>query len=487
MSSQISFHSPIHPLSRPPGLTIRVTLLVAVIILILLAGYGWMTERSISQHFAEQDAALLRSSVEATASILRAPMEIGEFRSLNRRLNLVTSEESGLLYRVELTNGQLLYQTEGFQSALEGLTEAGLKELTPGEVHLWQADSANFRSISMVVAPGAGESHPGYRLVAAMKIDEHLNFISKCRTFLLSYTILGTLIGLFAVWGAVVSGLKPLRKMSEQIRGISFDNMSVRILSKSVPRELLELATSFDHMTDRMQDVYGRLANYSADIAHELRSPLTNLKTQTEVALSRSRDLDEYREVLYSCLEEYEQMSRMIDDMLLLAKTENRLMNLSFTKIDLKAEVHELADYYEGWADESGVAIHVEGEPIWILGDQTMLQRTVGNLISNAVKHSSKGTTVQLRVEKVQGNKNGLKARVTIENRGKDIPAAHLSRLFDRFYRVDPSRHRKGEGVGLGLAIAKSITELHGGVIRVVSEHNYTRFILELPVIESGQ
>ncbi|OZG69774.1 hypothetical protein BTA51_29570 [Hahella sp. CCB-MM4] len=462
---------------RPPGLTIRVTFLVALIILVLLSVYGWLTERSISQHFSEQDGAVLRSSLQGIASVLDTPRGDDVTNSLGDRLDLAVSGHNGLLYRIETVDGTPLLQSDGLRNRLGTLTDSGLSTLAPGRELLWEAAGKNFRGLVSILPPGVENNRPGYRILAAVEIDQHLDFISKCRVFLWSYTTIGTLIGLLAVWGAVVSGLKPLRRMSEQIRGISFEKMDVRLAPKTVPRELSELAASFDHMANRMHEVYRRLANYSADIAHELRSPVTNLKTQTEVALSRARELDEYREVLYSSLEEYDHMSKMIDDMLLLAKTENRLVNVSFAKVELK-ELLELAEYFECWAEEKGVSLCIEGEPVKVLGEKSMLRRAFSNLISNAVKHTPAGGTVKLTLEN-----DGEYARVLIENPGRQIPPEHLSKLFDRFYRVDPSRHRKGEGVGLGLAIVKSITELHGGLVAVTSQSMLTKFEVRLPVL----
>jgi two-component system heavy metal sensor histidine kinase CusS len=243
-----------------------------------------------------------------------------------------------------------------------------------------------------------------------------------------------------------------------------------------VPRELSALAVSFNEMLRRVDDAFHRLANFNADIAHELRTPITNLMTQTQVALSRARTIDEYREILYSNMEEYERMAQMVGDMLFLAQADNGACKREAKQLDLAAEVHALFDYYEGWADERGVSLAVEGS-VNVAGDRLLLQRALANLLSNAIRHTPAGGAVRVMLsESTDGT-----VSIVVENPGAQIPPDALPKLFDRFYRVDPSRQRSGEGAGLGLAIVKSIVEAHGGKIEAVSTAGSTRFQITIP------
>jgi two-component system heavy metal sensor histidine kinase CusS len=217
--------------------------------------------------------------------------------------------------------------------------------------------------------------------------------------------------------------------------------------------------------------------NFNADIAHELRTPITNLMTQTQVALSRARTIDEYREILYSNMEEYERMAQMVGDMLFLAQADSGTNKRESIEVDLAAEVRSLFDYYEGWAEESGVSLAVEGDAT-VAGDRLMLQRALGNLLSNAVRHTPSGGTVRVVLARSED-----RATVSVENPGQPIMAGDLPKIFDRFYRPDPSRQRRGEGAGLGLAIVKSIVEAHNGIIEVASDENGTRFEITFPAI----
>lgn len=276
-------------------------------------------------------------------------------------------------------------------------------------------------------------------------------------------------------WVAVRRGHAPLHKIVAQIRLISAARLDTRIVPDEVPTELSDLARSFNEMLGRMEEAFVRLSNYSADIAHELRTPVANLMTQTHVALSQTRTVDQYREILYSNIEEYERMAQMIGDMLFLAKADNGLHPLNLESIDMAQEVQELFDYYEAWAEERRVTLSLEGA-ITVSGEKPMLRRALSNLLSNAVRHTPPGQAVSVRLATLD---DGART-ITIENPGEIIAPDHLPHLFERFYRVDPARQRSADGAGLGLAIVKSIVDTHAGHITVTSSEGRTRFVITL-------
>src|SRR5690606_34834482 len=246
-------------------------------------------------------------------------------------------------------------------------------------------------------------------------------------------------------------------RISAEIRRIKSDHLSIRLAPNTVPVELTELAVSFNDMLDRIEEGFSRLSNFSADIAHELRTPITNLKTQTEVALSQPRDIEQYREILYSNLEEYDRMAKMVSDMLFLAQADNQLLKPEFATVDLNAEIQDLFDYFSAWAEEREVGLHLTGSPVCVQGDRLMIRRALSNLLSNAIRYTPPGHRVTANLAT-----NDHQVSVQIRNSGPVIPEEHLSRICDRFYRLDAARQRSGEGAGLGLAIAKSIIEAHG-------------------------
>src|SRR5690606_12571945 len=188
-------------------------------------------------------------------------------------------------------------------------------------------------------------------------------------------TIVACLIAILATWFAVYQGHAPIRRISGEMRKIRSDQLHIRLEPHAVPAELVELAVSSNQMIERLEDVFRRLSDFSADIAHELRTPITNLKTQAEVALSQSRDVEQYREVLYSNLEEYERMAKMVGDMLFLAQADNNLLKPELVKIDLDAEVRILFDYFGAWAEERAVDLKLTGRQACVQGDRLMIRR----------------------------------------------------------------------------------------------------------------
>jgi two-component system heavy metal sensor histidine kinase CusS len=233
-------------------------------------------------------------------------------------------------------------------------------------------------------------------------------------------------------------------------------------------------------MLDRLEESFDRISRFSADIAHDLRTPVNNIRGEAEVALARARTLDEYRDVLGSCLEETVRLSDLIGDLLFLARAESPLTHLHRAPVNLGELLGSVREYYEASAAEGGVSLTttVGPEPIIAELDRTLMQRAVGNLVANAVAHTPPGGSVILGVEAGDDT-----VRIAVADTGVGIPAEALPRIFDRFYRVDASRSHASGGTGLGLAIVQSIMVLHGGKADIASQLGQgTRVSLHLPV-----
>ena len=328
------------------------------------------------------------------------------------------------------------------------------------------------------VVTQASVGNRSYQITAAIDMDFHLKFLESFQQSLWLIMLLAGTITLLAAWFGVHQGHAPLRSLSDAIRAIQADRLHVRLDPATVPKELQVLVTAFNQMIERLDNSFTRLSHFSADIAHELRTPLTNLITQTQVGLGQVRKQDEYRELLYSNLEEQERLARMVNDMLWLAKSDHGLIKPANVPMDMVVEVQESFDFFAALAEEKGVGLELEGVVPLIHGDRAMLRRALSNLLSNAIRHTPEGGTVQVRL----GHHGNDEVYLYVNNPGSTIPDEHLPRIFDRFYCVDPSRTRQNEGAGLGLAIAKSITEAHGGRVKVTSEHGNTIFTLYFPL-----
>lgn len=229
-------------------------------------------------------------------------------------------------------------------------------------------------------------------------------------------------------------------------------------------------------MLTRLEDAFPRLSAFSADIAHELRTPLSNLLTQTQVILSQPRALEDYQEALHANLEELQRLAQLVGDMLLLAKAEHGLLHTQRESRALGTELVAVAEYFTLLTEETGVTLRVAGQAALSAG-RGPLRRALSNLIDNALRFIPSGGELRLSSASVGGT-----VRIEVANQGPEIPAALRERLFDRFYRADPARREgNAEHAGLGLAITRSIVRAHGGQIRCESANGWTRFTLELP------
>ena len=338
----------------------------------------------------------------------------------------------------------------------------------------WQAGGRTFRGIAYRVAR-AGTQSP-VTIVAALDISHHPAFMVVFRRALWASVLLGIVFSIPLGWFAARRGTASLRLVTRLAAHVSAERLAERLPSDRIPVELNGLASSFNGMLSRLEDSFWRLSNFSSDLAHELRTPITNAMTQTQVTLSQIRSSEEYREMLYSNLEEFQRLSRIAEGMLFLARAEHGLQLPERKPVDLGAEVDGLLDFFEALASAKDLRLLRTGEAT-ALGDRFMIRRAIANLLSNAIRHTGQGQAVTVEL----GADPEGTVHVAVENPGPDIPSEHLSRIFDRFYRVDASRGAVDGGSGLGLAITKAIVEAHHGKIVVSSTGGRTVFGVTLP------
>jgi len=455
----------------PPSLTLRLTLLFGIVAAVVFSGFGWFIEDSIKHHFAEQDTSELESITRAVEKALFTGPPGDDHTRLKRRFTDILVGHHGASLLVTGPGGETVYASSGPDLSTLVQLDSGADT---GSVQEWHDGSHRFRALMRRLTDNTPTSDRVYLIAVAVPVDYHLQFLEGFRHTLWLMIATGIAITSLMGWIAVRQGHAPLHDIVTRIRRISANELNTRLSPETLPKELTDLAVSFNEMLGRMEEAFLRLSNFSADIAHDLRTPVTSIMTQTQVALSRTRTVEEYQEILYSNIEEYEHMAQMINDMLFLAKADNNPDNLNITEVDLASEAHTLFEYYEAWAEERGVALTLEGTAM-ATGDQLMLRRALGNLLANAINHTLPGEAVRVVLST---SKNG-EVSIVVENPGAEIPPEHLPKLFDRFYRVDPSRQESG--TGLGLAIVKSIIDAHGGKITVTSAKGRTRFQVILP------
>lgn len=273
---------------------------------------------------------------------------------------------------------------------------------------------------------------------------------------------------LLAFVGRWVSGrgLAPLARITEAAREITPAQLSRRISTAPPwPSELAGLVAVFNEMLDRMDEAFARLSRFSADLAHELRTPLGNLSGELEVCLMRPRGIEEYRAALESGLEECRRLNNLIENLLFIARAENAGLVLHKEHFDVAQACDWAAAQLAAGAETRGVRIRVEGVAE-IDADPILFRQALTNLLSNAVRHAPAGTDVNVTVSR--GSQDGV--TISVHNMGEPIPPNHLPHIFDRFYQVDEARqHAAGQGTGLGLSIVKTIVELHQGSVAITS------------------
>jgi len=461
--------------TRPLSMATRVLLFVALAVLLCAALLATMLQNSIEAHFSEQDAGELQAVAHSVLHTLQDPT-LGPQQHHASLHQVLTGHHQTYYLVLDATEKPALSADGADLTPLFNLTRA-VEQITPADLVSWQQAEHTYRG-AILQGPN------GIRIAVAMEMEFHLHYLHLLR-WTLWLTIAGAVgLILLAAWFGVRQGLLPLRRLSSDIRQISAEDLHVRLEPGQVPVELAELVQSFNQMIENLQQGFARLSEFSADIAHELRTPLSNLITQTQVSLSKERTLDEYRELLYSNLEEQERLARMVSDMLWLAKTEHGLHKLQLEPVELASMCQQLFEFFDVIADEKNVQLHFEGPALTINADKLMLQRALSNLLSNAIRHAAAHSTVRIKV-----TSEITQVDIRVINQGLVIAAEHLPRLFERFYRADPSRQRHSEGAGLGLAMVKSIVELHGAQINACSvlknsqEPNQaqTEFVLHWP------
>ena len=273
-------------------------------------------------------------------------------------------------------------------------------------------------------------------------------------------------------------GLAPVAALSAGLRSIRPTHLDARLSTAELPRELLALGAEVNTMLARLEDAFGRLTQYSADIAHELRTPLNALHGTLEVALDRERNADDYRQTLNAAHEECTLLIRLSDDMLFLAQAENPRTHLRRETIHLHPFLETIKDLYAPSASETGITLATAVPPsLTVFADRILLQRVVVNLTANALAHTPPGGTITLFAEGTPGS-----ILVGVRNSGNTIPVDERRAIFGRFHRGDRARTPQGGRVGLGLAIVKGIAELHGGTADAAeSESGETVVRITLP------
>jgi two-component system heavy metal sensor histidine kinase CusS len=443
------------------SITLRLSLAFALLATVVFAALGLYFSRAADDHMAELDAHELFGKL---ALIGHIGMQEKTAEAFVARLGDALIGQKGVIATVDAEKGAIFKWPSA--DLAEPLAAAGVA-LGRAPIRLALGD-AEYRVVAAdMETPWGGQAH----VVVARDIRHHTDFLDQLQhDFWLAIMAAALLT---AIVGALIvrHGMHPVRDFARAAGRISAGQLAERIPEKGVPPELAELVEAFNAMLGRLEESFKRLSDFSADLAHELRTPIHSLRMQTEVSLGKARSTDEYRDLLASNLEEYERLSRIIADMLFLAKADHGLLIPQTEPLALVPLCERLIEYYGLLAEN--VTLQLSGDDLSVSGDRLMLERAIGNVLINAIHHTPAGGEISVRVLAAGGM-----AQVSIANTGRPIPEDALHRVFDRFVRLDSG----SDGSGLGLAIARSIMLAHRGEIAVTVGRQVTTFHLSLPL-----
>lgn len=462
---------------RALSLTQRLTIFFTALAAAVVFGLGLVFIQATARHFVDLDRGTLQDKQHLVEDIVQSANSAEDAKW---RLSEALSHHHGLYVEVRDAQGSTLYRSQNFRSPDAAQPPATLSaSRSAAPLRHWKSEGREYRAMGFQVTPAYDKSDP-LDVLAAIDTEHHELFLAELRSTLLLYALLAVAVSGLLGWLAAHQGLAPLRTMRAKAAAVSGHQFSERMPVDAVPVEMADLAGELNGMLDRLHADYHRLAEFSSDLAHELRTPISNLLTQTQVALSTKRDAPTYRNILASNAEELERMARMVADMLFLAKAERGMDLPNRERFSAAQEVRALLEFYDAVAEEKGIRLSVTGDGE-IDGDRLMFRRAVSNLISNAVRHGDPGSAVAVLIEAREAG-----VSISVANAADDIHPAVLPRLFDRFFRGDPSRaHPASEGAGLGLSITKAIVEAHGGEIAATSRDRTVRLVMRFPASAS--
>jgi heavy metal sensor kinase len=426
--------------------------------------------------FGYHSALVRQLDVEATASLNEKARGLHGYLKFSNDSALLDYDQSDpdevafirdatLYYQVfDASSGRLITQSPGMESLGLHYTAAEIAELkTRSAPHDVQTDRGRLRVSNTVIAPESGGSY-------LVQVGELLD--SEDRTLagfdrLLWWRILAGLVAA-ALAGRWLAGhaLTPLARLAESTRTIGIANLHDRLSVRGAADELDQVANAFNAALDRVEQSVGEMRQFSAALAHELRTPIAILRGEAELELAHPLSADQRHERLVSQVDEYDRLTRLINQILTLARAEAGEIKLSIAPVALSDLASKVAEEIDAVAGARNITLTCDVQPgVTVNADAGWLERLLLILLDNAIKYTPDGGRVSVRV-----SQEGDRAVLAVSDNGVGIPPEAVPRLFDRFYRAESARSRHTSGAGLGLALAKWIADRHGATIEVSSK-----------------
>jgi len=460
---------------RPASLTLRSTLAFSLVAMLTVAGAGWYLYESMKTSvLARSDNAVL-GRLDHFRKLLHYDLTLDKLSSSPQIFQNMLGSEDDIFVIAEVGQPPVI-QVNPLRATLPPLPEVAQDAVpTASDLRTGTAPSGiPLRAASVLTTSGGRE----VKLTAAHIMVKEMAMLGEFRQRI--YLAVGMAFLLTALLGFVLlrRGLRPLREMAAHATDISPARLHSRMSSDNTPVELQQLRDAYNAMLDRLAEGYQRLTQFSADLAHEIRTPVGSLMGHCQVALRQVRSADEYQALLASNLEELERISRIVESILFLARAEDTQAVVQRQPLQVHDELERVTEYFEGLAEERRIRLSIAGDAT-LNADPLLLRRALSNLVANAIRYADPHSEVQIDVASTP-----TQCVINVENQGPALDPATLTHLFDRFYRGDASRQHNSDSNGLGLAIVAAIMQLHAGEASVSQpQPGRIRFALSFPVL----
>ena len=449
----------------PRTLSLRLAMMFALVSVLLLGAVGFYLYQSLQRELVWRDDQALLGRLERMQALIHDSASIDTLRTRPQLYDSMLGNRDSLLWIVD-DHDQL--QIDINPLALP-------RPILPAAPEPRLSDSSQTPLLRLAWLDVVTAQHR-LTLITGKYLGEREQMLNAYRLKVLAALAIGALLAFLLGWLVSLRGLKPVRQLAMHAAAIDVQHLHLRLSEFEELNELSALSRALNQMLTRLEQGFTQLSRFSEDLAHEMRTPLSNLTGQTQQALSRDRSIAEYQNLLVSNQEEYERLARMVDSMLFLARTEQPNKTLRHEMMALHSLVEQLCEYFEGMGQERGITLAnlTHGQ---LVANPDLARRALANLIANALRYAAPDTQITISCAHT-----ATCMTLRVHNLGEPIAAAHLPYLFERFYRCDPSRNQPDDSGGLGLAIVKSIMQSHKGHVEVSSNEGGTLFELFFPL-----
>jgi two-component system heavy metal sensor histidine kinase CusS len=440
------------PRSIATQLVLLFTLCAGLLLSCSLGLFYWIVVR----HAFEEDNAVLADKFAAIRNELTQPSGIA---SVVQDLKTPRTGEAAVYWiRLIAPDGSVAAETSGMDRILPIFIFSSPRSTSN------QPSPVDYRSdgkLFSLLAQNETVNGSNYTIQIAQDRSSDERFRKQFRTLLVLGLGLGVVASALIAVTVTRRGLRPLTAMRRALERVQPAHLNERIDPARWPTELRPLAASFDHMLMRLEDSFTRLSQFSADLAHELRTPIGNMLGEAQVALTRDRSPKQYREVIESAAAECERLSAIIDNLLFLARADAAEQQVNRSVFSGRAALEKIVGFYQALAEDRHIAISCSGDAD-AFADAILFNRAISNLVDNALRFTADGGEIRISIQASGGG-----TEISVRDSGSGISPEHLPHVFDRFYRGDKSR--SSAGTGLGLSLVKSIVDLHGGLVSIES------------------